>query len=169
MAGLGLGVYIAIYPTSQVRLLQRPKVPLPSKADGSSCVQLTASNGHPIIGIIVVGALAFQPIGGLIHHYMYKKYHQRTIWAITHVWSGRIVLTLGMINGGLGLMLSDNTVKGEIAYGVVAGVMWLTWMAAAVWGHLRSQGRLGETGEKAVGHSEAGSSPDRYDVQHKGA
>lgn len=74
-----------------------------------------------------------------------------------------------MINGGLGLMLSDNTVKGEIAYGVVAGVMWLTWMAVAVWGHLRSQDRVGETGEKAVGHSEAGSSPDRYDVQHKGA
>lgn len=149
LAGLGLGVYIAIYPESQ----------------------LTASNGHPIIGIIVVGALVFQPIGGLIHHYMYKKYHRRTIWAITHVWWGRIILTLGIINGGLGLMLSGNTVKGEIAYGVIAGVMWLIWMAVAVWGHLRSRGTSGETGENALGHSDAGSSPspDRYKEGYRAA
>ena len=71
-------------------------------------------------------------------------------------------MTAGMINGGLGLMLSGNTVKGEIAYGVVAGVMWLTWMAVAVWGHLRSRGVSGETGEKALGQSDAGSSTDRH-------
>lgn len=71
-------------------------------------------------------------------------------------------MTAGMINGGLGLMLSGNTVKGEIAYGVVAGVMWLIWMAAAVWAHLRSRGVSGETGEKALGQSDAGSSTDRH-------
>lgn len=58
-------------------------------------------------------------------------------------------------------MLSGNTVKGEIAYGIVAGVMWLTWMAVAVWGHLRSRGTSGETGEKAMGHNYTNSSPDR--------
>lgn len=140
LAGLGLGVYIAIYPDSQ----------------------LTASNGHPIIGIIVVATLVFQPIGGLIHHYMYKKYHRRTIWAVTHVWWGRLIVTVGIINGGLGLMLSGNTIKGEIAYGVIAGVVWLIWMAVAVWGQLRSKGTPGETGEKAWAKSDAGSSPDRY-------
>ena len=110
--------------------------------------QLTASNGHPIIGIIVVGTLVFQPISGLIHHYMYKKYQRRTAWAITHVWWGRLIVTVGIINGGLGLMLSGNTVKGEIAYGVIAGVVWLIWMAVAVWSQLRSKGIPGETGEK---------------------
>lgn len=111
----------------------------------------------------------FQPIGGLIHHYIYKKYHQRTKWAITHVWSGRAFLTLGMINGGLGLMMSKNSVKGEIAYGVIAGTMWLIWMAVAVWGHLKSKGTSGETGEKAMGHSDAGSSPDRHNNQYDNA
>lgn len=57
-------------------------------------------------------------------------------------------------------MLSDNTVKGEIAYGVIAGVMWLIWMSVAIWGHLRSAGTSSETGEKAT-RSNAGSSPDR--------
>lgn len=147
LAGLGLGVYIAIYPMSQLK----------------------ASNGHPIIGIIVIGAFAVQPISGLIHHYMYKKYQRSTLWSTTHVWWGRIILTLGIINGGLGLMLSGNTVKGEIAYGVVAGVMWLIWMVVAVWGHLKSRGTSGETGEKAMGHSDAATSPDRYNNQDSDA
>lgn len=66
-------------------------------------------------------------------------------------------------------MLSQNTVKGEIAYGVIAGVMWLTWMAVAVWGSLRAERTLGETGEKAMGQSDAESSPDRYKDGSKGA
>ena len=65
------------------------------------------------------------------------------------------------------LMLSGNTVKGEIAYGVIAGVVWLIWMAVAVWGQLRSKGTAGETGEKAWGQSDAGSSPDRYNDRNK--
>jgi len=133
LVGLGLGVYIAIYPESQLK----------------------ASNGHPIIGIIVVSALVFQPIGGVLHHQMYKKHGKRTIWAITHVWWGRIIVTLGIINGGLGLMLSGNTVKGEIAYGVIAGIVWVTWVAVAVWSYLRPRGNTGEKGEKTMGSSEA--------------
>ena len=53
--------------------------------------------------------------------------------------------------------------QGKIAYGVLAGLMWLTWMAAIGWTRLRSKGKSGETGEKALGHSDSGeSSPDRY-------
>ena len=70
-------------------------------------------------------------------------------------------------------MLSGNTVKGDIAYGVIAGLMWLIWMAVAVWGHLRSVGTSsetgenvfrqrtsGETGEKALGQGELGQSDE---------
>ena len=92
---------------------------------------------HPIIGILVVGLLLLQPILGLIHHYIYKRQGARTIWATAHVWFGRVVITLGIINGGLGLRLSDNTRKGEIAYGVVAGVVWLLWMSVVVDWYLR--------------------------------
>ncbi|KAL6718395.1 hypothetical protein ACLMJK_004484 [Lecanora helva] len=141
LTGLGLGVYIAVYPRSQIK----------------------ASNGHPIIGIIVVGALLLQAIGGLLNHYVYKKHGKNVMLSLTHVWWGRIIVTLGIINAGLGLQLSGNTKKGEIAYGVIAGVIWVTWVAVAVWSHLRSRGSVGETGEKAVGNSAAGSdnSPER--------
>ena len=75
-----------------------------------------------------------------------------------------MLLTAGIINGGLGLMLSGNTVKGEIAYGVVAGTMWLVWVAAVVLSRVRSKGTSSqrETGDKVWGQSHPASSPDRY-------
>lgn len=48
------------------------------------------------------------------------------------------MITLGIINGGLGLRFAENASSGrEIAYGVVAGVVWLVWMGAAVLGEIR--------------------------------
>ena len=47
-------------------------------------------------------------------------------------------------------MLSGNTVKGEIAYGVVAGVMWVVWMAVAVWFELRSNNIIASKGRMAT-------------------
>lgn len=85
---------------------------------------------------------------------MYKRNGGvRTIWASLHVWYGRALVTLGIINGGLGLRLSDNTKGGEIAYGVVACFMWLLWMAVSIASYVRStkQPMSGETGEKLTG------------------
>ncbi|KAH7081047.1 hypothetical protein FB567DRAFT_532356 [Paraphoma chrysanthemicola] len=101
---------------------------------------------HPIIGIVVFVLLFFQPILGFVHHAKYKKHSRRTIWSYGHLWLGRVVITLGMINGGLGLLLASDAPtftafrpsRGQIiAYGVVAGVMWLLWVAAAVIGERR--------------------------------
>jgi hypothetical protein len=101
---------------------------------------------HPIIGIIVFVLLFFQPILGFVHHVKFKKHNRRTIWSHGHLWLGRIVITLGMINGGLGLLLASDAPtftafrpnRGQIiAYGVVAGIMWLLWVAAAIIGERR--------------------------------
>ena len=76
-----------------------------------------------------------------------------------------------MVNGGLGLMMSgyhQDTKKGEIAYGVIAGLMWVIWMAVAVWGHLRSKDKSGETGEKALGRGDTGFSRARPYNRYKG-
>ena len=45
-----------------------------------------------------------------------------------HIWHGRILIILGIVNGGLGLQLADNTTSGEIAYGVVAGVIFVVYI-----------------------------------------
>jgi len=105
---------------------------------------------HPIIGIVVFALLIFQPVLGYIHHVAFKRYRRRTAWSYAHIWLGRIVITIGIINGGLGLKLANNTRSGEIAYGVVAGLIWLVWMAAAVYGEIKKarlarEGKQGDT------------------------
>ena len=47
---------------------------------------------------------------------------------MAHVWVGRTVLLLGIINGGFGLQAAENSVGGEIAYAVVAGVSFLAYV-----------------------------------------
>ncbi|KAL1600529.1 hypothetical protein SLS60_006915 [Paraconiothyrium brasiliense] len=116
VAAFGLGVYIA----NEFQLL---------------------SETHPIIGIVVFAVLFFQPILGFLHHVMYKKHGTRTVWSHLHLWTGRAAVTLGIINGGLGLQLADrmnmSSRSGMIAYGVVAGVVWLAWVAAMFMGEKR--------------------------------
>lgn len=100
-------------------------------------------NAHPIIGIILFVLLLFQPALGLAHHFMFKKHSRRVVWSYGHIWFGGIVITLGIINGGLGLQLAKRTYffapeNGTIvAYGVVAGIIWLVYMASAVYGEMK--------------------------------
>ncbi|KAJ6263732.1 hypothetical protein Dda_2302 [Drechslerella dactyloides] len=88
-------------------------------------------NKHPVIGMIVMGGLFFQPIVGLIHHWLFKVKGKRTILAYIHTYWGRALMILGIINGGLGLQLANNTSGGKVAYAVVAGIMGGTWLASA--------------------------------------
>ncbi|KAK4996068.1 hypothetical protein LTR66_004237 [Elasticomyces elasticus] len=119
LAGFGLGVWLAVLED-----------------------QLLASNGHSIIGIIVIGVLLFQPLGGFIHHQIWKRKQSGTVWGVGHRWIGRIALILGAINGGLGLQLSENSRAGEIAYSVLAAFFFSLWLAVAVWKN--TQGRRDE-------------------------
>lgn len=67
----------------------------------------------------------------------------RTVPGYAHLWLGRILIVLGMINGGLGLRLASNTpfeTNGQakaIAYGVGAGVMFLLYVAFVILGERR--------------------------------
>jgi hypothetical protein len=58
---------------------------------------------------------------------------------------GWVAVTLGIVNGGLGLNLADSmgmsSKAGMIAYGVVAAVMWVAWVAASVVGERRRKAR----------------------------
>ncbi|GFF63611.1 LOW QUALITY PROTEIN: cytochrome b561 and DOMON domain-containing protein At3g61750 [Aspergillus lentulus] len=89
------------------------------------------NNAHTIFGTVIVVLMLIQPFLGVIHHWIYIRKKTRTALAPVHVWLGRILIILGMVNGGLGLRLADNTHGGKIAYGVVAGVcgaMYLAWV-----------------------------------------
>jgi len=94
-------------------------------------------HSHPIIGILLFVLLFFQPILGWMHHNNFKRFQQRTMPSYVHVWLGRFVITLGIVNGGLGFMLADNTKIGPIAYGIIAAVFFAGYVFAIVIGERR--------------------------------
>ena len=61
------------------------------------------NNTHAVLGLFVVGALLLQPVTGLLHHSLFKRQGGPNAATYPHVWWGRAIVTLGMINGGLGL------------------------------------------------------------------
>lgn len=78
--------------------------------------------------------LLVQPALGMIHHAHYQKTSQRTWRASLHSWYGRVLIVVGIIDGGLGLQLAENTMRSEnIVYGVVAGVAFAAWVGVAGW------------------------------------
>ncbi|EAW20227.1 cytochrome and DOMON domain-containing protein [Aspergillus fischeri NRRL 181] len=109
LAGLGLGVYLGV-DTNQM------------------------DKYHPIIGLVVIGMLVlFQPLMGLLQHVHFRRTGGKSFFAYVHCWLGRTLIALGIINGGLGFLLTKNAgnpaPKGAvIAYSVVAGVVGLAYL-----------------------------------------
>ncbi|OTB08569.1 hypothetical protein M426DRAFT_262081 [Hypoxylon sp. CI-4A] len=106
--------------------------------NGSSLLEMSSTNAHPIIGIVILVALVFQPQLGYMHHSKFKRIQHRTIYSHLHIWVGRIALTLGIINGGVGLRLANASEDAKIAYSVIAAVIWLLWLFIAVIREVRS-------------------------------
>jgi len=100
---------------------------------------------HSIIGLVVVGGLLLQPISGLTHHLLYKRTGGANVATYPHIWWGRAIVTLGIINGSLGLSLSDNTSTGHIAYGAVSIIMWVLWMGVILVSFIKTKNK-GEKG-----------------------
>ena len=80
---------------------------------------------HSIIGLVTVSVLFFQAPLGLLHHRLFKSRSARTAPSYLHIWLGRALITLGAINGGFGLTLAGNSRSGLIAYGTLAGIIYV--------------------------------------------
>jgi len=127
LAALGTGIYLAYY----IHVLD---------------------SAHAIIGLTVICGCILQPVTGLVHHLLYKSVGRPNKATYPHVWWGRAIITLGAINGGMGLRLAHCTKGAEIGYGVGAGVVWALWMGVILMAFIRSRKTLeGETGEKIFG------------------
>src|SRR5271168_647536 len=100
-----------------------------------------------LIGFIIIGGSAIQPVTGWIHHKLYKCHGRPNVATYPHVWLGRAIVMVGAINGGLGFNLSRNAPKGAIiGYGIGAAIVWLTWMSTIFLANVRNRGKKeGET------------------------
>ena len=104
---------------------------------------------HASIGLLMLIGAFFQPWLGYIHHKIFNRRLNaintgdtteklgRTVITHLHLWLGRLLITLGVINGGLGIMVtwdrgslyqpSEASKTAAIAYGVIAGTLFLMY------------------------------------------
>ena len=119
------------------------------------------NNAHPIIGIALFMILLLQPVFGFLHHRLFKKYSHRTLWSYAHIWHGRAAILLGMVNGGLGIKLAGTASMGQkIAYGVLAGLMGVIYIAAIVFGELKRKKSTPPSYEKSQRNQQYNSSEE---------
>jgi hypothetical protein len=120
------------------------------------------TNSHVIIGFVIFSVASIQPWLGWIHHVIFKrrlidfkkgidsKKPGRTILTRLHIWIGRTLILLGVVNGGLGMRLAAGTpfntpsatLKAEVAYGVLAGLMFLLYAGISIGFECRRAARL---------------------------
>ncbi|KAI5922510.1 hypothetical protein F4810DRAFT_254703 [Camillea tinctor] len=157
-AAAGLGLYLV----SEVRIPSSTSFSPSSSSSSTSLLANPATNAHPIIGILVLAALALQPVLGWLHHRRFARLRRRTGVSWAHLWVGRVCVTLGIVNGGLGLGLARAAGGAVVAYAVAAALMWLLWMGVAAVAEVRRQ-RTAPAEKSASGRTRygGGSAPGR--------
>jgi hypothetical protein len=97
---------------------------------------------HPIIGEVVLTIIVLiQPAMGLVQHLRYSRTGERGVFGLVHRWTGRLVILLGVINGGCGLKLGRSTSGWPIVvYPLFAAVMLFFYIAVVVFSQRRLRG-----------------------------
>lgn len=80
------------------------------------------NTAHQIIGLIVFIFLLGQFVMGFMHHRESKKTQKPTKLAPIHVWMGRLIIVLGIVNGFLGFPLALSPVYDYALLGLVLAV-----------------------------------------------
>lgn len=128
------------------------------------------NEAHVILGLIILAVAFFMPIFGYAHHRIFKRRQiameagrgtkppGRTPVGRVHLWTGRVLIIFGVINGGLGIQLAgkspfqsrSTTTKAKIAYGVVAGLMFSLYAVLVVLFELRRRKQQKEVRENKL-------------------
>lgn len=136
----------------------------PDCADKSPSHAQFNGDNHPPIGVAVVVLLFFQPLLGVMHHRVFVKERRSSIWTHAHVWYGRVLIAVGIIEGGTGLDLASSTGNqlpsklrsGKIAYAIVAAFMVALYVGVVLMAFFRR--RKTGTGEIPL-HQRLGNKP----------
>ncbi|PPJ54842.1 hypothetical protein CBER1_07857 [Cercospora berteroae] len=82
---------------------------------------------HTIIGTAVFAFAWLQPILGVAHHYMWAKTHKRSLVSALHVYFGRLLISVSMVNGAIGLSMANIEGPKKWAYGVLVALIWIAY------------------------------------------
>ena len=106
------------------------------------------NQAHTRMGTIVVSLLGIQPILGWVHHRHFLKHRRRGAVSYVHIWYGRILLVLAVINGGLGIQLAKGSTGLLVAYCAIAGVATAVYVATVAWTTLKKRKRTDSKGSE---------------------
>ncbi|KAI1610459.1 hypothetical protein EDD36DRAFT_326645 [Exophiala viscosa] len=118
----------------------------------------TMNDYHPIIGLVMLAFLTIQPLTGLVSHIFRVQSPRVAYLAKAHLWFGRILITVGIINGGLGFQFAS-TFPGRqwptgprIAYGAIATLVWILYVSViAAWSELKRNPTRPPTRDETAG------------------
>ncbi|KAK2596736.1 hypothetical protein QQS21_006191 [Conoideocrella luteorostrata] len=79
------------------------------------------------------------PVLGWLHHQHFLKHKKRGPISYAHIWYGRLLIVLGMINGGLGLQLAGLDGPFVITYCTILGIFAALYLGSMVIGVLRKR------------------------------
>ncbi|KAI1467796.1 putative iron reductase domain protein [Daldinia caldariorum] len=77
------------------------------------------NSAHQVIGILIFIFIFAQFTLGFLHHRTFKKTQQTTKMAPIHVWMGRVIIVMGVINGFLGFPLAQASQYNYVLAGLV--------------------------------------------------
>ncbi|KAG5952769.1 hypothetical protein E4U53_008098 [Claviceps sorghi] len=107
--------------------------------DGSFC-----KDTHTQLGLAVCVLMVVQPVLGWIHHRQFVKTRSRGIFSHLHIWYGRAIMILGIVNGGLGLNATNQSASFVIAYSVLAGIVAVTYIGCIAVGVSKRRKQVAE-------------------------
>jgi uncharacterized membrane protein YiaA len=84
-----------------------------------------------------------QPVFGYLQHRSFRRTGVRSFYSPLHVWYGRVLMVLGIVNGGVGLYLAaDSTLGQKGIYIAGALVMSLAYVASQIWWFFKMKSKV---------------------------
>ncbi|OTB14991.1 putative iron reductase domain protein [Daldinia sp. EC12] len=77
------------------------------------------NTAHQVIGILIFIFIFAQFALGFFHHRTFKKTQQTTKMAPIHVWMGRVIIVMGVVNGFLGFPLAQASQYNYVLAGLI--------------------------------------------------
>ncbi|KAL7799021.1 hypothetical protein V8C37DRAFT_366290 [Trichoderma ceciliae] len=109
---------------------------------------------HQVLGFMIVLLLLIQLAVGILHHLKWRKTKQPTLFGKIHLWNGRIVLTVGAVNGYIGFGFALDRKYALIVLGIVFFLV-ICALGYIIWGAKRQMPRRqqGPSGFEGLNHS----------------
>lgn len=108
-------------------------------ADQRGMLFASVGRTHTVLGTVVVAAMGLQPLLGVLHHRHFVANQSRGAVSHVHIWWGRALMVLGVVNGGLGLQLSSASNGLVIGYSVASAVLFVVYAGSKLVGAKRSK------------------------------